>query len=290
MKFIISTFKGCFVYDYNRKKIVKQLQHSLSGKKNRVAYGISWFKNKLFVAWRKPHEILEYNKNFELTGRKCSGGRLGDLHQITCFDNKIWVANTGINCISTFDVKNLEFIEKWRPQDWIKDNDKPLKNKYYYKHFNSIMFWKEKMYINAHMTRNNPPSKVWEFEYSNKNFIKKIPGGVSSHNVFFIKNIMYICDSESGRIIRPDTKKIAFSGGPKSFLRGVSLPSGMVVVGRSDFIKERGNRVKGNGGIIVFNNRNFVSPNIIWLRKGPINEVRCLDKKDEAHPTNIFLK
>ena len=108
MKFAISTHKNCFIYDYEADSITT-IERGTAGAT--WAYGISWLKDKMFIGWRKPGEILEYDTNFKFTGRKCDlsdGRKIGDVHQIVCFDEKIWATNTGKNSIYIFDAKTLE--------------------------------------------------------------------------------------------------------------------------------------------------------------------------------------
>ena len=299
MKFIISTHKSCFIYDHN-KDIINDIERGTKGAQ--WAYGISWFKDKIFIGWRKPCEVLEYDTSFKFTGRKCQGSlgfRVGDVHQIICFDKKIWVTNTGSNSISIFDASTLELVEDWRPHKAIKEMDSPYvskkninKNKHpnYYKHYNSIFFDKKRIFINAHMTVNNPPSKVWVFLRKNRKFIKKIEGGISTHNLFLINNQITVCDSENSQIIQPETNKVLFRARVGSFLRGVSLPPKMVVIGSSGMQSIRNKRNNARGGIVIFNNTKFKNPDLKWFGRGPIQEIRCLDFYDKAHNNSVFLE
>jgi hypothetical protein len=265
------------------------------------AYGISWCGDRAFIAWRTPDEILEYDVDFKHTGRRCDARdqKLGDLHQIICYDNKIWATNTGHNSISIFDCDTLELIETWRPHEHIphdddtkyfhEKKDKRTKPGVNYKHYNSIMFKYDRMYVNAHMTIKNPPSKVWEFTYPKRKFIRKILGGITSHNIFFLNGALTVCDSGNSCILQPEDNKVIFHKDVGSYLRGVSMPPNLFVVGRSDK-RARTDRSKSKGGITVFKGRNFNNPNpdVRWLGRGPVEEIRCLDNSDDAHPTNVF--
>jgi hypothetical protein len=294
MKFIISTHKNCFVYDYHNK-VKQDILRGTDGQK--WAYGISWHNDKMFIAWRHPHEILEYDQKLKFTGRKCQVSdinKVGDLHQITCFDEKIWVANTGHNVISIFNANNLELLERWAPHASLPETDTPYVSEKnvssFYKHYNSIMFHNDNMYVNAHMTIRNPPSKVWAFTYPNRKFIRKIQGGISTHNIFFIGNVLTVCDSINNQILQPDSGKVLFNTGNSSFLRGVSMPPNLIAVGRSDICKERIHRNNAHGGVIFFKNADFKKPDIHWLGEGPVEEIRCLDEIDLAHPVLPFWK
>lgn len=288
MILIISTNKYVFTYDLLNKKILSTINN-----KKRPSYGISWYRDRLFIAWRGPCEILEYDIDLKPTGRKCKGSKLGDLHQIICFDNKIWVANTGKNLISIFDINTLDLVEDWCPHLNRDQDDNHIlskDNNIHYKHYNSIMFNKKKIYINAHMTKNNPPSKLWIFKYKNKKFISKISGGISTHNIFFIDNKPIVCDSENGKILSLQDKTHLSFVKYSSFLRGVSMPKNMIIVGRSDKIIDRDKRAHGQGGLVIYNDHSFTKNYSLGLYMGQVHEVRCLDEKDKAHPTNIFWR
>jgi len=292
MQFIISTENDCFTYDLNKKLKVKQIKRGTEGK--RWAYGISWWGDRLYIAWRSPHEIVEYDRKLKPTGRVCkvpkSPAVIGDLHQITCYDKKIWCASTGTNSIVTFDCGTLDYIESWKPHEGVADDDGPYnppkgKPRYTedYKHYNSIMFRSGRIYINAHMTTHNPPSNVWVFTYPGLKFIKKVEGGESSHNIFFIGDELTICDSGNGRLIQPEKYLEIFRGGIGSFLRGISQPPGKLIIGRADKCI-KADRPKARGGLVIIHDRKFKSPDPRWLGYGPIEEIRCLDEEDLAHP------
>jgi len=259
-------------------------------------FGVSWHGDRLFIAWRHPYEILEYDQAFKPTGRKCEspeGSRtFGDIHQITCFDGKIWTASTGCNKICVHDAETLEFIEDWAPHKAIPEEDFPTrkskKAQPHYKHYNSIMFNNNRVYINAHMTVHNPPSRVWVFKYPSKKFIRKIRGGLSTHNIFFVDNILTVCDSGHGQILQPESGKVLFKSKSDSFLRGISMPPGLLIIGTAERCA-RPQRPNAKGGLIFIKNKNFNNPQIKLLGKGPVEEIRCLDMDDEAHPVKPFL-
>ena len=295
MKFIITTHNNCLLYDYEARKILKNLRRPTKG--INWSYGVSWHKDKLFIAWREAHEILEYDKDLKPTGRaikSCDAHPIGDMHQITCYDGKIWVANTGYNRISIFDAETLKLVEEWYPDKGHNDgepiynpNKVPTHVNNYYKHFNSIMFNGDGIYVLAHMTIHNPPSKVWQFT-SDKKLMRKIKGGKQAHNIFFLNDKLTVCDSDNHCLLQPESGKVIFRSMRGAWLRGASMPPDLLVIGRSDVCRDKARRNKALGGLIFFKDRNLGKPETIWLGKGPVEEIRCLDAPDEAHPQPPF--
>ena len=293
-EYMISASSGLWHYDY-AEDFVTNIPRGTKGYTDVTdAFGISWTSERMYVAWRHPDEIVEYDLNFKPTGRSISnegkpwGMLLGDIHQILCHDGRIWVTCCGYNCIQVYDAISFNLERVWNPCDG-HDSDElgEESNNGKYKHWNSIRIMGDRLYLVSHMY-DCPPSKVWEFSFPDLKFIRKIPGGECVHNVFFHDGALAVLSSKDGRILFPESGKSITFFDRKPFWRGISQAGGRLALGFSSQCLSRAARPDVPGGVVFLDHSDPMRFDVKCNGIGPIMEIRCLDEHDAAHDAAPF--
>lgn len=299
MKFAITTSRGLFVYDYDADSVTPVPRGTPQEEDDSVSYafGISWTQQHFYAAWRRPDEIIEYDKELKPTGRVISQpdgpDALGDIHQILCRSGKIWATCCGYNRIHVYDAATLKLDRSWNPA-YGQDDAEPGKASFYegsylgkYKHWNSIRIVEDKLYLLAHMY-DCPPSKVWEFSFPELEFRRKIPGGECAHNIFFYDGKLNILDSKNGRICQPEIGLCHGFFDRSPFFRGVSQVGDKIAIGFSGQCLDARKRPSTPGGLIFLDRCDPMAYEIRFNGVGPIMDIRCLDAYDSAHGIDPF--
>ena len=236
-------------------------------------YGATWWEDKLYVAWRNPSEIVEYDNSLKVT-RKAPVGKKDGAHQMTCKEGELWMADTELDRFFVVNANTLKHKMQFNP-----DKDKPAPG---HRHWNSVAFYGDEVWLMAH-SWNQPTSMTFVYSWPGLARKEIVPGGKAAHNVFKFDGEMTICDSANYRLLQPRSNKTLFQGNSYLFLRGAALSKDTLVIGYSGRCKIRNERGKEQGGLIFFDGLKFGSPTYVSLNSGPVEEIRILDEPDSAH-------
>lgn len=148
-----------------------------------------------------------------------------------------------------------------------------------YCHLNSVYSDGERIYILAHNNINKTGSKsevfVYDMNYTRVGVLPMTCSG--AHNYVRFKDAEWICDSESGTLLR--NNKPVFSAGEKAFTRGLSISDEYILLGSSGISPIRVERKHRDGHVYIFDKK-FQQIAKITIPKTQIMEIRQVDRDD----------
>lgn len=265
MKLVISSRFGMSVLDLDSGEITDPFNIPETWS----PYGISWDQDKMFIALRPGGKLsLErlwvYDRNLSKTGEIVKDKMtFSDLHQVFCFDGRVWVCSPGRNQVAIIDPDGSH--EVWKPnpdKETVKREGRPPLD---YNHFNSVWIKDDRLYLVAHNFERR--AEVWEFTYPGRELIKKLPLNDYAHNICVTKKDFITLGSEDN----------------KHYGRGLAVSEEFVFRGDSRYIKDKIERQKSLQGSVVVEDREFNKIREIPINKGEIYEIRILDRPDHAH-------
>ena len=271
MKFFVTTSSTLSIYDGKLSdiKVVPQ---------GRRIYGLSWNKDKAYVAIKYPDNeqdtIEEFDRGFNF--KKVPIDRyLHGVHQLLCLENLLYIVNTDQNEILILDLNSGNInVKKWR------GTEPPV-------HLNSIWQHDEEFYVVEHRM---DKSIVW---MGNKNWgrIREFSGLSHVHNVYVENDKLYclssietsivMIDLKSGKIEEKIKLKPLFNG--VEYIRGLARGQNHWIVGFNKRAKRYKRWYKCNGSVAILDNDFREVDHVAIPSRGQIHEVRLIDEKDYAH-------
>jgi len=269
------------LYDPNTKKekvILGTESEFVSG-----FYGVTWNKDFLYVS--KKGSILKIDEDFCVEELYKIDMKRDVIHQIVCYDDKIYITNTEYGAVDIFDLKtrNSKKIELCPEKKNGSD------------HFNSI-FKRDEFFYTYHHNRSNP-SFARKYDKDFSLIDEYLSVGSQGHNVYVEDNIMYSLDSRHSRINIYDTIKkkmvgpivVNFNGG-SYFLRGFAKTKDNFYIGSTTHTSSGGkDRDTSPGWIVRYDNSMKYVDFFEYSRKGQIREIRVISEIDYAHNNIGFL-
>ncbi len=252
-------------------------------------YGITWSKDNIYIVGT-PTDCVELNRVRTLLLCLDKDGnalyniamppeyKIAHIHQIQCYENKLFLVDSKRNAIRIFDLEDQTWFTFYPDPNRIdRDTD----------HFNSIWFDndEEKMYIISHGKDNTQirvfnPSQLWIFDANTFSFIEKKKYGEFAHNVVKYKDKMLVCSSKNN-VILSDSNEVFLEVGPHP--RGMVIHEPYLFVGKSETAGKEW-RSELTGYIEAFDLSTMKSIGEITIPNiGQVYEIRCLNQMDHAH-------
>tara|TARA_Y100000591_G_C21795611_1_gene679158 strand:- start:110 stop:1009 length:900 start_codon:yes stop_codon:yes gene_type:complete len=298
MNLFITTSRGVYNYNLSNNKINQIISNWNKGifqKPTKGFFGIflNISKNELIFASReKLSKELIYDKStdtiiyfYNISKKKITNKievkNLFDIHQITFFNNFLFLTETGknrIQILNTFNGKIEFFINVGVIRDDIN-------------HINAINIDKNFLYIglnNGHIKNDfnnaqiikipiNEVFKLNSFDALNNNYIINLDGVYHTHDMEKFDDDYLISSSNLGKIYSYNKKKFIID--VKPWTRGITHSSNQIFIGKSG-IKNRKLRYSRyyDGEIIVLNKSNFNFVKKILIPKiGQLNDIVYVD-------------
>lgn len=294
MKLLVTTSQGGLLYDPETRRKTP-VERGAEGSTD--CFGVTWTRQgRLYIAWRFPAQILEYDEKLAPTGRRLISphGESFDKqklncapHQLLCIGNFILVADTGWNEVTVFDADTLQCVSRWCPHV----DTQPDGARSECRHYNSLYYEPGVLWTVAHM-HTQQESRVWCVSYDEERgqvggLLATVDCGWGAHNIFRLGGKLAICDSMRHRVRYIGGEQTTIYQEPSSaVLRGVCLPEPeqLAVVGGSQLTVQRECRWSGGGWLLIWRNPGMRGdPEMHELGPGPVQDVRCLDSPDAAH-------
>lgn len=236
-------------------------------------YGITWNEDNMFVLCANPRRkdgrdqwIGVLDKELNYVDRILAGkDRIIGTHQIQWWDNRLWICSSADGHIVVCDEKGK--VERvWAPYAHF-----PLPQC----HINSIWFEPELVHL-VHHTYGKEPS-IFTYTYPGLEFVERT--GLSSvpHNVYRYR----------GNLMSLLIGGIHIVGGgvntPGYYAhKGLAVSKTAIIFGAA-VVQDRPSRHKEREGHLYRYTPDFRPVSSVNLRRGPINEIRILDRADDAH-------
>lgn len=224
-------------------------------------FGISWSADTLFVAAR--HNVLCFDQKLDYL---CKVPAIldGNPHQISYYDDELYVCNTAANTISAFDTNWNERIV----YDEVADA-----------HFNSLLIDDQMFWVNASRRGNSAAVEL----YSD---VRKHTGQHSHNLGLWDGDLSWIDTNGTGWLTTGFRSCRLFTG--DYFCRGLAISDEQLFVGVS--YRSRGNHNYDMPcHIQVLDLQGRMQDKIELPGMGPIHDIRLLDVFDYAHLRNPFL-
>jgi hypothetical protein len=173
--------------------------------------------------------ILVFDSNLKISDELAAPFPLRDLHQILCFDEKLWVTCSFDNMLAIYDLASKEW-RRWYPAPDPADRGRDVH------HFNTIAIIDNELCLVAHRFG---ASELFFFSYPKLQLTRVIRMGRMAHNVFPFHGAIGTCSSEEGRILNTRGQSLEVSGFP----RGIAITEQGNLIGISA-LAEREHRAK----------------------------------------------
>lgn len=258
-------------------------------------YGITGDQHKLFTVHTGIDSLDPYYREDYSRSVKGYTTRFGSKpikskpelsfpHQIMAYENNLYVANTGKNCLSIYDY-DLNLIRDVYPsgKKWDITTD-GIKHD----HFNSIYIAGSDLYFLAH--NHGKKSSVWKLDKESLNTRAILEtNAYYAHNIWHEENDLMICNSREGSVYNVDLgKEVWKSPEARVLTRGVALSDDYVFIGRSEYGTRKSRKVS-NGGVYVLDRKTYKMLDLIKLKgSGVVYELRILGQRDFAHNDSVM--
>lgn len=244
-------------------------------------YGATWYKTLMFLGKRTlgPDnisfiEILDSNLEYVDTLGYRS---FHDVHQIAVNDDKLWMTSSGNNSIIIVDPLTMQLEDVWYPLGNEHRGDKY--------HINSITVRGLNLLLVAH---NFGASQVYQFSYPDRELQYYWNMGMGAHNVYKYGQTQ-VCTLSSGDGFAISNEGKIYNLYRNNYPRGLAVGHYSTIVGLSEHVNDRGDRLKERRGAVQVYQKGTGSPfggthlKTIELGHGMVFEVRGLDFRDFAH-------
>jgi hypothetical protein len=171
--------------------------------------------------------ILVFNSGLTISDELTAPFPLRDLHQILCFDGKLWITCSFDNMVAVYDLGSKGWWQ-WYPAPDPMDRGRDVH------HFNTIAVVDNELCVVAHRFG---ASELFFFSYPALQLTRILPMGRMAHNVFPFRGALATCSSEEGCIVNTRGESLEVSGFP----RGVAMTERGTLVGISA-LAARGSR------------------------------------------------
>ncbi|TKB45786.1 hypothetical protein E8M12_06975 [Thalassotalea mangrovi] len=290
-KFLFSSSNGLYLFDQGR--IYKLLSGNYFGvtqlPDNRylaVSYVQNGTKDERSLALtfrldgnqacdQQPFEFVSDNNETVVPVR---------VHQIVCFNQKLWVTNTRQNIVWRCDLTGRiekEFIYS-RKFDYQKGNPATdfvritARNSADYHHFNSIHIDEHYLYLLAHNSAGVDKSKssfYLKLDHDFNVIARTDNVGKACHNLVPCEQGFYICDSGNGQLVHPTLPKVQLG----YFLRGLALIDEHLIVGGTVSCDDP--ELRGNGDSRLFfipKGNSFATVSVSLGRTGDLHDILAI--------------
>jgi len=227
--------------------------------------GLTWDQSLVYAA--TSHEILLFDpSSWEQAGTLA--GDLHEIHQILWHDGVLYIANTGRNCIETWDGG------RWGRHSWggvSHDAD----------HINSIWFGAGSAWILESRHRNpDDPSRLRRCDM-NLQSLEVIPVGPSVHNIYVESGARYILSSlDNGFMVDDRVMPVVKT---VHHLRGLAREANRWYVGLTHYEPDRDRDCRrGDAGVLALDDDFCEAWRLNVPNAGPVYEVRATGD-DLAH-------
>ena len=205
-------------------------------------------------------------------------------HQLEWIDDRIYVTNTGRNCISIFDSGGVH-----RRDVYLTDIRHDFKDQYREgNHFNSIHRFDNQVYVLAHNYHRF--SEVFQLSWPDLRVLnKKTCNAGGAHNFWICEWGWVICDSNQSGLQEINTGKTIWALGNDQYItRGLAASDNFIFVGCSRKTKRKERRWT-TSKIVVIDRKTLRTEELMDLPgSGEINEIRLLGISDECHNREIL--
>lgn len=272
MWLIITTNRGVRLLD------TESGEETILGEPKHSFYGVSWDCDHIYIVadFSSPHpKIRVINKCFEDIGTLDMRGHLIKPHQIAVNDGEMWVANSGKNALTSYDLTTGVFSEHILP-----DTGGNFRSPFGKNHFNSLTFKNGLVYVCAH--NGSVPSTIIVLDKCLKE-VERFNMGLQTHNIALNGGITF-CNSGQGSV-ECGTKVYCKVDG---FVRGLAQTDEEIIFGVSTWA-QRHRRLDGVSGAMVGFIKNSSVEMIDIEGCSQIYEIRVMDKFDYGHCIQPFL-
>lgn len=196
---------------------------------------------------KEQSKVLVMNRSLQVIDEILPPHAVTDFHQATFHKGKLWITCTILNAIYIYDFSSWEI---WYPleNECKKGSD--------INHFNSISVINNQVHIVAH---NFGKSEILVFDIDSRKLNKKISLGNCAHNVWYVDNALWVCDSANQALRSCNGRVVSLQG----FTRGVAEFSKGFYIGSSG-LAERSDRKDVDSQIYV------LTPNLDYIRSIPV--------------------
>ncbi|TLU67564.1 hypothetical protein FE810_01045 [Thalassotalea litorea] len=259
-KFLFTSSSGLFLFDRGR------IHKLLSGN----FFGITQLPDERYLAVTYVQDGTKDERSlaltFKLAGNKAEAQKSFNfisaegevkvpvrVHQIICFNGKLWVTNTRQNIVWRCDLngrieKSFIYSQSFNYAPGCTSTDvvrKTARNSQDYHHFNSIHIDENFLYLLAHNSAGSDKSKnsfylKLDHEF---NVLERTDNvGKACHNLVPCEQGFYICDSANGQLVHPKLPNIQLG----YFLRGLTLIDNHLIAGGTVSSSDPNLRGKGD--------------------------------------------
>jgi hypothetical protein len=259
-------------------------------------YGVSWSNNALYYCQSNIDPMLyrieeDYYKYRVATLQQWGSptalvmpGVLSQPHQMLVADDKLYIANTGMNSIFVYDLKSGQSNEVY-PTHHRCDMSAADKTG---NHFNSITVHNNHVYLVAH--NNGRASEVYKLDASSLEVVDVYrTSALWAHNLWVNVDQLVICDSKHSCLRDAITDSIIWHAEEDNVIaRGLAVNDKYIYIGRSEMGDRRTRRISNGGYWIVDRHTMTTVACILHKGIGCVNELRLISGKDYAHNAFSF--
>ena len=236
-------------------------------------YGIARMRSGFAVAARRrlvssqaPREkecacILLVDRDLRLRETLEAPFPLRDVHQIACFDERLWVTCSFDDMVALYDGS---IWARWTPElPSAADAAHPAREAQPdHHHFNSFFIDDREIGLLAH---NHGPSDLHFFDRRTRSFRRTVSLGRQAHNVWRDDDALVTCSSIEGKLVGTDGWSLTTGGFP----RGVCFDADHRAIGISA-LSERGQRDFASAAIALYDPRWRLLHYVHLVREGMI--------------------
>ena len=186
--------------------------------------------------------VLRFDARFDRAEMLEAPFALRDMHQIACFDDRLFVTCSFDDAIAVFDGTRWTRWTPALPADVAAARPRrDAANDRY--HYNTIFVGLDEIVLLAH---NHGPSNLDFFDRRSRAFLRTLPLGVQAHNLWREGDRIWTCSSMEGKLVADGDGEVATGGFP----RGVAFGTGARALGLSA-LSERGQRDWASAAIVL---------------------------------------
>jgi hypothetical protein len=278
-EFLFSTMKGIFHYDKGNINLVYNRQSP----KTVCFFPITWDNDfYYFGEMRNPNEesfIQVVNKKNYETVRTIEIDGLCDIHQMVCYDNKLYICNTGKNCLLIYCLNQNKVIHSIHRGTIRKDIN----------HINGVYIYNNHIYTTHLNSSQGYKSDVFVYDINTYKHVNTINIGQGIHNLYINKDRIYTCSSYSKEFlcmnVNHSIQSTKFLKQKWFWLRGLATDEEYMIVGGSQIMPNEFRHSINRNMIYLFDKNTNLVEEFVFNESncGPIYDIRLL-KNDKAHP------
>ncbi|QDP01688.1 hypothetical protein [Thalassotalea sp. PS06] len=244
-KFLFTSSNGLFLFDHGRiHKLLSGNYFGVTQLPDGRYLAITYVQNgtkderSLALTFALQGNRATEQKSFQFISPEGEVKVPVRVHQIVCFNNKLWVTNTRQNIVWRCTLEGRiekEFIYSQRfdyqlgnsSTDFVR---KTARNSPDYHHFNSIYIDNNYLYLLAHNSAGADKSQnsfYLKLDHDFNVLGRTNDVGKACHNLVPCEQGFYICDSANGQLVHPELPNIQLG----YFLRGLTVIDNHLIAG-----------------------------------------------------------